>query len=91
MTHSGRSWRWAPTAMMAPHPVASRSPDRTGPGQGAPSAREMTIGQDFPSPNQPDKTRRSLCNVPIKAGIALDSLVVLPFSVIRRRYPGNLG
>ncbi len=27
------------------------------PGQGAPSAREMTIGQGFPSPNQLDKGR----------------------------------
>ncbi len=46
--------------MMAPYPVASRSPDRTGvrcPGQGAPSARETTIGQGFPSPYQPDKGR----------------------------------
>jgi len=48
--------------MTAPHPVASRSPDRTGvcgADQGAPSAREMTIGQGFPSPNQPDKGRRT--------------------------------
>ena len=45
---------------VVPYPVASRSPDRTGvrcPGQGLPSAREMTIGLDFPSPNRPDKGR----------------------------------
>ena len=49
--------------MTAPYPVASRSPDRTGvrcPGQGAPSARETTIGQGFPSPYQPDKGRSAI-------------------------------
>ncbi len=49
--------------MTAPNPVASRSPDRTGvrcPGQGAPSARETTIGQGFPSPYQPDKGRSAI-------------------------------
>ncbi len=37
------------------------------------SAGEITIEQGFPSPNQPHKTRRWLCNVPMKAGIALES------------------
>jgi len=49
--------------MTALDPVASRSPDRTGvrcPGQGAPSARETTIGQGFPSPYQPDKGRSAI-------------------------------
>ena len=31
-----------------------------GPGQGAPSARETTIGQGFPSPYQPDKGRSAI-------------------------------
>ena len=46
--------------MTAVDPVASRSPDRTGvcrESRGTPSARELTIGQGFPSPNQPDKGR----------------------------------
>ena len=51
------------TTMTAPHPVASRSLDRTGvrcPGQGAPSARETTIGQGFPSPYPHDKGRSAI-------------------------------
>jgi hypothetical protein len=46
--------------MTALHPVASRLPDRKVvrcPGQGAASARAMTIEQGFPSPDQPDKGR----------------------------------
>ena len=46
--------------MMALDPIASRSPDGTGvccPGQGAPSPREMTIGQDIHSSNQLDEGR----------------------------------
>jgi hypothetical protein len=44
--------------MTALDPVASRLLDRAGvcgPGQGAASARAMTIEQGFPSPDQPDK------------------------------------
>jgi hypothetical protein len=38
-----------------------------GAGQGAPSARKMTFGQDFPSPNQPDPGRIASC----RAGFVL--------------------
>ncbi len=52
------------TAMTALQPAASRSIDRPGvrcPCQGAPSEREMTIGQGLASPNQPDKGRITTC------------------------------
>ena len=47
-------------AMTAAHPVAFRSPDRTGvccPGRIAPSHGEMVTGPGCSSPNQPDKER----------------------------------
>ncbi len=64
MTQSGRSGRWAPTAMTAPHQVARQ--DRCAlprPGRALTSEREMTIGQGFPSPNQPTKPgdRYAIC------------------------------
>ena len=56
--------RWAAagpfTAMTAAHPIASRSPDRTGlcrAGRSAPSQCEMVTGPGFSSPNQPDQER----------------------------------
>ncbi len=38
----------------------------------APPQHEIITAPTVQSPNQPQKTRRSLCNVPIKAGVALD-------------------
>ncbi len=56
--------RWAAAgpfaAMTAFHPVASRSPDRTGvccAGRSVPSQCEMVTGPGFSSPNQPDQER----------------------------------
>ena len=46
--------------MTAFHPVASRSPDRTGvccAGRSVPSQCEMVTGPGFSSPNQPDQER----------------------------------
>ncbi len=46
--------------MTAAHPVASRSPDRTGlrrAGRSVPSQCEMVTGPGFSSPNQPDQER----------------------------------
>ena len=46
--------------MTALHPVASRSPERTGvrcPGQGAPSARKIVTVLGFGTPDQPDNGR----------------------------------
>ena len=57
-------WAGTFTAMTALQPAASRSIDRPGvrcPCQGAPSEREMTIGQGLASPNQPDKGRITTC------------------------------
>ncbi len=56
--------RWAAAspfaAMTAAHPVASRSPDRTGlccAGRSAPSQCEMVTGPGFSAPNQLDQER----------------------------------
>ncbi len=56
--------RWAAAgpfaAMTVTHPVASRSPDRTGvccAGRSAPSQCEMATAPRFSSPNQPDQGR----------------------------------
>ncbi len=59
--------RWAAAgpfaAMTAAHPVASRSPDRTGvccAGRSASSRCEMVTGPGFSSPNQPDQERTTV-------------------------------
>ncbi len=59
-----RLHRWAAAgpfaAMTAAHPVASRSPDRTGvcgAVRSAPSQCEMVTGPGFSSPNQPEQER----------------------------------
>ena len=49
------------------------------PGQGAPSARETTIGQGFPSPYQPDKGRSAIYRSdlgPVSCGYALCAAIV---------------
>ncbi len=58
-------------------PEASRPADRTGvrcPGQSAPSAREMTIGQGFPSPNQLHKVRIATYRTGLGPGSCWDAL-----------------
>jgi hypothetical protein len=53
-----------------------RSPERRAtPSErrGAPSQHEMITAPAVKSPYQPHRTRRSLCNVPISAGFAIDS------------------
>ncbi len=63
------------TAMMAPHPVASRSPDRKGvryPGQDAPSTREKAIGRAFDCQIGPTKKGDRYADCRIRAGFDLD-------------------
>ena len=87
--------RWAAAgpfaAMTATHPVASRSPDRTGvccAGRSAPSQCEMATAPRFSSQNQPDQERpqpivttqgRNCGRMPI----------LLPSSAIGRSHMGN--
>ncbi len=75
--------------MTALDPVASRPPDRTGvrcPGQGAPSARETTIGQGFPPPDQPDKGRTAT----YRAGSQRELWLRRPLCYRRRQLRGAI-
>ncbi len=59
--------------MTALQPAASRSIDRPGvrcPCQGAPSEREMTIGQGLESPNQPNEGRITTCQAGLEPDLS---------------------
>ena len=79
------------TAVTAADPEASRLLDRTGvcgAGQGAPKAREMTIGRGFLSLYQPDKGRSAIYRTSLGLDSPRDTLVA---TFVGNQRLGNLG